>query len=103
VPYYLLKSAGKKIRFVDFKGLTTRDIHGCEWDWVESPYVYFGDLLNCIQGHLDYVYDLDRPPFKRLGTLDEHGCKQILLDETLIGSSVMKTGRSSWQFIAKCE
>ena len=76
--YYLFRNTTKKIRFVDLKGLSTADLHGCP-AFGGDPFDKWEATKACLRmdEDFDYVFDASLDD-NRVAALENDGCEEIL-------------------------
>lgn len=115
VPYYIFQDYYKKIRFIDFRGLSTRDFTECPITnslpklkvGISMKYEYFFANINTLQKECnlvtpDVIYDLDNETLDRLDIIEASGYSLVYLQTGKISNNGFFKGGpvEGTQFIA---
>ena len=102
VPYYILRETSKDVRFFDFRGLATIDVHEC--NAVDDPFQYRPfDQLQVLQDCHGQPFDLifDRAVEDYVPKTEDFGCTRVF-GQRVVFQSPFRGDYKPSVFIADC-
>ena len=108
VPYFVILNTPKDVRFVDFVGLSSEDVHSCGWGYGGLGGffgVFYENLENIHECGLklpDYIFDLDNGDFDRMNKLISVGCEEIFKESLNFTAPAWKKHFHTHQFLVQC-